>query len=131
MFKCLLGVVLMLPLYAGSASPSVEGPPSTKESEQVLTGRAYDGSSGAPVFGAQIAVPALGIGALANEEGRFSLRGFPDGAAGFGIEISHPCFHTVRVKIDRLDSDTPLLIGLPFRQPRTPTPSQCFLYGER
>lgn len=125
--------MLWLPFLAGGTAPSAQGVVPPNQSEESLMGRAFDGLSGTPVIAAQVAVPALGIGALANDEGWFSLRGFPDEPDRFELEITHPCFHTVRVEIDPIDTGTPLFIGLPFRHPRTREDrgmaSECLLYG--
>src|SRR5690606_8982100 len=57
------------------------------QAQGTITGRVTQGSTMRPLAGAQVSIPGSGIGALANNEGRYLLVNVPVGQ------------HTVRVEI--------------------------------
>ena len=61
--------------------------PSFAEAQGTVTGRVTQGETLRPLGGAQISIPGTGLGALANQEGRFLIVNVPVGA------------HTIRVQM--------------------------------
>jgi len=123
----LLALVGMLTAGAVPAGPPEAGGGTD------FTGRIHDAASGVPVEGAQVIVRGSRLGTRTTADGSFRVMSLPASLAVREVEVSHPCFHTVRIELDREDLALPLSVGLPFRAPRTsegtPVPLECEAYG--
>jgi hypothetical protein len=98
-----------------------------------LSGRVYDAVSGVPVEGARILFRGLRMGTPTNRDGEFYILGLPESSWVQELQVSHPCFHTVRITISRQDAMLPFVIGLPFKGPQASegrvVPVYCSAYG--
>jgi hypothetical protein len=108
------------------------GPPEPGEGTDFV-GRVHDAVSGVPVEGAQVIVRDSRLGTRTAADGSFRVMSLPDSPGVREVEVSHPCFHTVRIELGRQDLASPLSVGLPFRAPRmsdgTALPIVCEAYG--
>jgi len=108
------------------------GPPDARGGTDFV-GRVLDAASGVPVQGAQVIVRDSRRGTRTAGDGSFRVMSLPDSLGVREVEVSHPCFHTVRIELGREDLAFPLSVGLPFRAPRmsdgTPVPIVCEAYG--
>lgn len=99
-----------------------------------LEGRVTDGSSGVPVEGAEVFLPQLELGSRTSAEGTFLILGVPKELRE-DLVIRHPCFHTIRVRLERITPEDRLEIGLPYRTPRAADgrtiPDTCTIHGPR
>ena len=78
-------VVFVLGFLAVTGAPP-DGPLAA-QTNGTITGTVVDAETGVALSGAQISVPALGIGVLARDEGRFVLPGVPAGTHELRVEL--------------------------------------------
>jgi len=102
-------------------------------SEGGVSGLVFDAVSGQPVEGAQVILHQARLGTRTSPKGEFRIMNRPGSDWTGEIEVRHPCFHTVRIELARDNLDDPLVVGLPFNQPRGPDrteiPVLCAAYG--
>ena len=65
----------------------------------VVTGRVTDAAGGAPVAGASVRVPGTTVGAQTGDDGRFTLRGVPAGAATLQVSRIGYTARTISVSV--------------------------------
>jgi hypothetical protein len=108
-------------------------PPADPAPGTELVGQVLDAVSGGPVEGAQIVLLETRLGTRTTGEGSFRLQTPPGPSWEGELQVRHPCFHTVRIQISQEDFTAPLVVGLPFRTPRsadgTVIPIVCGAYG--
>lgn len=101
--------------------------------DREVVGVLVDAASGVPVEGAQVVLRQTRLGTRSAHDGSFGIVGRPPPGWAGEIEVRHPCFHTVRVEVEPGGLEDPLVIGLPFRMPRspdgTPLTDHCRAYG--
>jgi hypothetical protein len=97
-----------------------------------VVGQVFDAVSGGPVEGAEIVLLDSRRGTRTTGEGSFRVQA-PGPAWEGEVQVRHPCFHTVRIQLTREHLADPLVVGLPFRAPRsadgTDAPIVCSAYG--
>jgi hypothetical protein len=119
------GAVLFL-MASSPAQPAVVSP--TGE----VSGLVFDAVSSRPVEGAQVILLETRLGTRTSADGHFRVVERPGADWAGVIEVRHPCFHTVRIEVERNNLQDPLVLGLPFAQPRSADGTitmQCRAYG--
>lgn len=120
------------PFVVSQLGPPVwrSGGPADPQLHVALHGRIVNTVTGRPVENAHLRVPDSDRGARTSGEGRFTILGVEDDPP-IRVVVEHPCFHTVEVQLET-SYDSPLEIGLPFREPRgpagEPVPGACAAY---
>ena len=104
-------LVVLLALFATSAVAQSAPPAETGRVEGVVT----DVETGAPVVGAGVVIPALGIGAVTDREGRYAIADVPPGdhAVRAGAYTYHMTDYAVTVPTEGgpVTLDAPLAPG--------------------
>jgi TonB-linked SusC/RagA family outer membrane protein len=58
-----------------------------QQDQGVIAGRVVEAGTGRPLAGAQVSIPGTGLGAIANDQGRFRIEGVPGGTVTLHVQL--------------------------------------------